>query len=144
MRNKEATLRFKPDADTLQVYKNGQLLNIGSNYSLESQTVKFTRAMPVKKTDILYAVYKIQNDYFVENNFIKIKDGKLLFQDELNSCSGTFLPIIIMRSGIKENDDTDIVKDITLTIEEKENNDSVSIRRNIIEETPSRSNSNVS
>ena len=49
-----------------------------------------------------------------------------------------------MRSGIKENDDTDIVKDVTLTIEEKENNDNVSIRRNIIEETPSRSNSNVS
>ena len=47
-----------------------------------------------------------------------------------------------MRSGIKENDDTDIVKDVTLTM--KKNNDSVSIRRNIIEETPSRSNSNVS
>ena len=120
------------------------LLHSISGYSLNEEAITFSQATSIKKTDILYAVYKIQNDYFVENNFIKIKDGKLLFQDELNSCSGTFLPIIIMRSGIKENDDTDIVKDVTLTIEEKENNDSVSIRRNIIEETPSRSNSNVS
>ena len=142
IRNRRAELRFESKSEP-KVYKNNVLVS-NQDYTWRRNAITFKPNVSVKKTDIFYAVYKIVEGLNLENNLIEVKNGKIIFKEDINSCSGTLLPIIIMRSGVEQNDDTDIIKEVTLRIEENENIRNVSIRRDAIRETSSRGNSNVS
>ena len=136
IRNKKAFLRFEPEANPI-IYINNEASDA---FSIERMQITFNTE--IKKTDIVYAKYKIKNNSYIEEN-IRVNNGKIILEESLRESSGYAIPVIIMRSGITANDDTDIISSYTLKVQESPSaiTGNLEVSKNV--ESYSRSNSDV-
>ena len=131
-----AVLRFEPK-ESPRIYKNGEVYN---DYTTKGKSITINGN--VKKSDIYHAEYSVRENSYLEDN-IKVQNGKIIFENEYKDSSGYILPIIIMRSGVRTNDDTDIISSFQIDIQEKEEARSGNLENINSQEVYSGSSSNV-
>lgn len=136
IRNKRAVLRFEPK-ESPRIYKNGEEYN---NISIVGKSIIING--DIKKSDIYHAEYSVKENSYLEDN-IKVQNGKIVFENEYKDSSGYILPVIIMRSGVRTNDDTDIISSFQIDIQEKEETINNNLQNINSQEVYSGSSSNV-
>lgn len=155
-------------ADRLKVYKGNELLRLGVDYNISldggSQTISseatfriIERAYPERiagdfyielnskpeKFESYFVEYSLDKDFFLdESKTISMVDGEVVFGEELESSVGFIRPRILLRSGSKSNNST-IIKEVAVLVEELESNENSYIELETYEEREIRSTINV-
>lgn len=177
-KNKQAKCNLYPDlrdsgdessiAERLQVYKNDELLILGTDYNISldggSQVISpeatfrvIERGYPERiagefcielnskpeKLESYHIDYKLDKNFFLdESKTISMIDGEVVFGEELESSVGFIRPRIILRNASKNNSSV-IIKEIAVLVEELESNENNYIELETYEEREVRSTSNV-